>query len=417
MFDAAAKIAAPLPVTIDDIRAAQAVIEGRVKRTPCEKSRTLSNITGVDLWLKMENLQFTASFKERGALNRLHHLSEEERTRGVIAMSAGNHAQGVAYHAKLLGIPATIVMPETTPLVKVEGTRAHGAAVVLAGSMLEQSANFARARAQEKSLTFIHPYDDPLIIAGQGTVAVELLEQAPDVDCIVVPVGGGGLIAGMAVAVRALRPQVRLIGVQTELYPAMTAKLRNEPLSGGGESLAEGIAVKNPGRLPFEIIDSLVDDMVLVSEIHVEHAVGLMLTIEKSVAEGAGAAGLAAILAYPERFRGRKVGLPITGGNIDTRLLAGVLERELAREGRLARLSVHLKDQPGQLSDVTRIIAENRVNVVEITHQRVFTTLPARSAVATFEVETRDRHHLDRLVNELKAAGYAVVDERRADET
>jgi threonine dehydratase len=282
--------------------------------------------------------------------------------------------------------------------------------------MLEQSANFARARAQEKSLTFIHPYDDPLIIAGQGTVAVELLEQAPDVDCIVVPVGGGGLIAGMAVAVRALRPQVRLIGVQTELYPAMTAKLRNEPLSGGGESLAEGIAVKNPGRMPFEIIDSLVDDMVLVSEIHVEHAVGLMLTIEKSVAEGAGAAGLAAILAYPERFRGRKVGLPITGGNIDTRLLAGVLERELAREGRLARLSVHLKDQPGQLSDVTRIIAENRVNVVEITHQRVFTTLPARSAVATFEVETRDRHHLDRLVNELKAAGYAV-DERRADET
>lgn len=402
--------------TIDDIRAAEALIKDRVKCTPCERSVTLSNITGVDLWLKLENLQFTASFKERGALNRLHHLSDEERRHGVIAMSAGNHAQGVAYHAKLLGVPATIVMPETTPLVKVEGTRAHGAAIILAGPTLEQCAGHARKIAAERALTFIHPFDDPLIIAGQGTVAVEMFAQAPEIDCLVVPVGGGGLISGMAIAAQSLRPDVEIIGVQAELYPAMTAVLRNEVAESGGETLAEGIAVKSPGKLTLEIVRQHVSDMLLVSELHLERAVSLLLTIEKTVAEGAGAAGLAAVLAYPERFRGRRVGLPITGGNIDTRLLAEVLTRELAREGRLARLKLHLKDRPGQLADVTRILADNKANVVEVSHQRVFSSLPAKSAVALIELETRDRHHLDRVINELRTAGYEV-EERQADGT
>ncbi len=403
-----------LPVGIEDIRAAAKLIEGHVKRTPCERSTTLSNITGADLWLKFENLQFTASFKERGALNRLHHLSPDEREKGVIAMSAGNHAQGVAYHAKLLGIPATIVMPDTTPMVKVEGTRAHGAAIVLAGSALEQSAAHARKLAGDRGLTFIHPYDDPMIIAGQGTTALEMHEQVPDMDCIVIPVGGGGLISGMACALKALRPSIQIIGVQAELYPAMTSRVRGGSDLGGGDSLAEGIAVKNPGTLTTSFVEALVDDMVLVSEVDLESAVSLLLTIEKTVCEGAGAAGLAAVLAFPERFRNKTVGLPLTGGNIDTRLIAEVLTRELAREGRLARLRLRLKDRPGQLADVTRILAENKANVVEVTHQRIFTNLPARGAYAMFEVETRDRHHLDRLINELRAAAYDV-EELEAD--
>jgi len=292
-----------IAVTIDDVRSAERVIAGRVKRTPCEKSETLSNITGIDLWLKFENQQFTASFKERGALNRLHHLSAAERERGVIAMSAGNHAQGVAYHAKLLGIHATIVMPEGTPLVKVEGTRAHGAAIVLAGATLEQTAGYARTIADEQNLTAIHPFDDPHIIAGQGTTALEMLDQVPDLDCLIVPVGGGGLISGMAVAAKHVAPAIEVIGVQAELYPAMATRGRGDEL-GGGDTLAEGIAVKHPGLLTSRIVDALVDGMVTVSEFHIERAVSLLLTIEKTVCEGAGAAGLAAVLAYPERFRG-----------------------------------------------------------------------------------------------------------------
>jgi len=397
-----------LPFCLDDVVAAQQVISGAVKHTACDHSLTLSQITGANIFLKFENHQFTASYKERGALNRLSHLTDKQRLAGVIAMSAGNHAQAVAYHAKKLGIPAIIVMPEGTPMVKVEGTRSHGAEVVLSGATLEDAAGFAHARAAEQGLTFLHPFDDPMVMAGQGTVALEMLSQQPQLDCIVVPVGGGGLIAGIATAAKALRPDIEIIGVQAELYPAVAARLNGSTASSGGDTLAEGIAVKEPGEVGHSIIEALVDDVVLAGEIHLERAVSLFLTIEKTVVEGAGAAGLAAVLADPGRFAGKNVGLVITGGNIDTRLLAEVIARELAREGRLARLRVEVKDRPGQLADITRIIADNAANVVEVSHQRVFTRLPAKGAYAMFEIETRDRQHLLMIIEQIKSAGYAV---------
>ncbi len=398
-----------LPLSITDILRANRAIHGAVLNTECVHSRTLSAITGAQIWLKYENRQFTASFKERGALNRLLHLDGEQKRRGVIAMSAGNHAQGVAYHAHRLGIPATIVMPLATPSVKVEGTRAHGAEVVLEGDTLEQAAAHAHALAEKHGLSFIHPFDDPLVIAGQGTLALEILETNPDLDSLIIPVGGGGLISGIAIAARAMHPQIRVLGVQSDHYPTLVRTARGKPASPvGGDTLAEGIAVKQPGELTRAIIDELVDDILLVDEAGMERAVSLLLNIEKTVVEGAGAAGLAAILADPERFRDQTIGLVLTGGNIGTRLLAYVLNRELAREGRLARLRVELQDQPGQLAALTRVIAETRANIIEITHQRVFTRLPARRASVLIEVETRGADHLHDLMSALEQAGFAL---------
>jgi threonine dehydratase len=401
-------LASPLPVTLEAIEAARERLRGAVVDTDCDFSRTLSSILGCKLWLKFENLQFTASFKERGALNRLSALSEEERRRGVIAMSAGNHAQGVAYHARQLAIPATIVMPVSTPTVKVMNTRSHGAEVLLHGETVEEAAAFARNVGRERGRTFIHPYDDPLVIAGQGTIALEMLGAAPEIDTLVVPIGGGGLISGIAIAAKALRPDLQVVGVQAALYPSMFNAIKGERRPMRGDTLAEGIAVKAPGEITTPIVRRLVDDILLVSEVEIEHAVSQLITIEKTVVEGAGAAGLAAVCAYPERFKGRTVGLVLTGGNIDTTLLAGVLTRELAREGRLSRLAIHLADRPGQLAKVANLLSEAGANIVEVSHQRVFTALPAKGALLEVVIETRDRAHLEETIGRLRAAGLEV---------
>jgi threonine dehydratase len=395
-------------VTLDDIEAARRVTTGNIVATDCNWSRTLSEILGCKVWLKFENQQFTASFKERGAVNRLSALSDAERTRGVIAMSAGNHAQGVAYHARRLGIPATIVMPVNTPTVKVVNTRRHGAEVVLTGETVEEAAAFAIGHGRDRGLTFIHPYDDPLVIAGQGTVALEMLGTAPEIDTLVVPIGGGGLISGIAVGAKALQPGIRIIGVQAALYPSMYNAIKGARLPMRGDTLAEGIAVKAPGRTTEPIVRRLVDDILLVSEPEIEHAVSLLINIEKTVVEGAGAAGLAAILQDPASFRGRTVGLVLCGGNIDTRLLAGVLTRELAREGRLSQLAIDLADRPGQLGKVADLLGEAGANIVEVYHQRVFSDLPAKGALLEVVIETRDRPHLQETVDRLKAAGFEV---------
>ena len=401
--------ASALPVTAADVAQAAAVVAGAVVKTDCAQSRTLSEMFAADIWLKFENLQFTASFKERGALNKLASLSETERAAGVIAMSAGNHAQGVAYHAKRLGIPATIVMPSWTPSVKIENTRSHGATVILEGTSLEESFAFAQRLGAERGLTFIHPYDDPKVIGGQGTVALEMLAQVPDLDTLVVPIGGGGLIAGMAVAARAINPKIRIIGVEAQLYPSMLNAIKGSTLPSGGDTLAEGIAVTATGKIARAIVSELVDDIVLVSEADLERAVTLLITIEKTVVEGAGAAGLAALIADPRRFKGHKVGLVLCGGNIDTRLLASVLTRELARDGRLSRLAIDIPDRPGQLAKVSGVIGLAGANVVEVYHQRVFTDLPAKGTELHLVIETRDRHHLEECVGALRHAGYAVL--------
>ena len=397
-----------MPVELDDIEAARRRLMGAVVETDCDWSRTLSEILGCKVWLKFENLQFTASFKERGALNRLSALSAEERTKGVIAMSAGNHAQGVAYHASRLSIPATIVMPMSTPTVKVVNTRRHGAEVILRGETVEEAAAFAHEHGRERGLTFVHPYDDVLVIAGQGTVALEMLGAAPEIDTLVVPIGGGGLISGMAIAAKTLKPDLQVIGVEAMLYPSMYNAIKGESLPMRGDTLAEGIAVKAPGKVTEPIVRRLVDDIVLVSEPQIENAVSMLITIEKTVVEGAGAAGLAALCAGRERFKGRNVGLVLCGGNIDTRLLASVLTRELAREGRLTQLSIDLVDRPGTLGKVANILGEAGANIVEVTHQRIFSDLPAKAALLEVVIETRDRDHLDETVAKLKAAGLEV---------
>ncbi|KRB82554.1 threonine dehydratase [Sphingomonas sp. Root710] len=398
-----------VPVTIDDIRAAHARISPSIVRTPVLKSRTLSEITGANIWLKFENLQFTAAYKERGALNKLLLLTDEQRARGVIAASAGNHAQGLAYHGKRLGIPVTIVMPKMTPTVKVQQTEGHGARVILSGESFDDAYEAARALEAKEGLTFVHPFDDPDVIAGQGTVTLEMLEDAPEIDTLVVPIGGGGLISGAAVAARAAGKPMQVFGVQAELYPSMYAKMKGLMLPCDGDTLAEGIAVKQPGVLTAEIVRALVDDIVLVAERDLETAVSMLLQIEKTVAEGAGAAGLAALLAHPQKFRGRNVGVILCGGNIDTRLLANVLLRDLARLGRLARLRVRLQDRPGALFHVARVFDEQQVNIVEVYHQRVFTTLPAKGLIAEIECETRGAEHLERLLKALRAEGYDVT--------
>ncbi|MFL6829247.1 MAG: threonine ammonia-lyase, partial [Sphingomicrobium sp.] len=366
------------PPTVDDIRAAAERIKGSVIRTPMLVSRTLSEIIGAEVWLKFENLQFTAAYKERGALNKLLQLDSEERAHGVIAASAGNHAQAVAYHAKRLGIPATIVMPATTPTVKVTQTEGHGAHVVLHGDMFDDA--FARARelALEKGYCFIHPFDDPQIIAGAGTVGLELLEDAPGLDTIVVPIGGGGLMSGVSIAARAIKPEIELIGVEAELYPSMKCAIHDCHMPLGGDTLAEGIAVKQPGELTSRILKDLANDVVLVSERNLERAVSMLVGIEKTVVEGAGAAGLAAMIADRQRYQGKTVATILCGGNIDTHLLANVLVRDLVRQGRIARLHVAAQDQPGALAAITAKVYEAGVNVIEINHSRIFTRLPAK---------------------------------------
>ncbi len=397
-----------LPVSLADIRAAASRIAGAVVHTPCLRSETLSRIAKADVWVKFENLQFTASFKERGALNTLLQLTPEERRRGVIAMSAGNHAQGVAYHAGRLGIPATIVMPSFTPNNKVKHTRDHGARVVLKGDTLSESAAEAHRLAEAEKLVFVHPYDDPRIIAGQGTIALEMLEDVPQLDTLVVPVGGGGMIAGCAVAARGLRPDVKVIGVESAGYSAMRQLLAGEEVTVGGDTIAEGIAVRDIGKAPLAIARALVDRVLAVDEVAIERAIALFLEVEKTVAEGAGAAGLAALLAYPEHFAGRKVGLVLCGGNIDTRLLASVLLRGLVRDGRIVRLRLMIGDLPGQLARVAGLIGGAGGNIVEVQHQRLFGSVVAKATELDVTVETRDRGHARELVQVLEAEGFKV---------
>jgi threonine dehydratase len=399
---------AHLPVTLRDIEAAAGVLSGFVKQTNFDRSRTLSDIVGASIWLKFENLQFTATFKERGALNRLSALSADERRRGVIAASAGNHAQGVAYHAACLSIPAIIFVPVGTPTVKIENTRRHGANVIEGGATLEEAAILAADQGRERRLTFIHPYDDPMIIAGQGTIALEMLAAVPDLDVLLVPIGGGGLISGIAVAAKTLKPGIEVIGVQAALYPSMYNLIKGQQLPMRGDTLAEGIAVKAPGRITSEIVRALVDDIVLVTEQQIEQALSLLITIEKTVTEGAGAAGLAAVLAHEERFRGRALGLVLSGGNIDTRLLSGVLTRQLAREGRLSQLRFDIVDRPGQLATVVAILSKSGANIVEVSHQRIFTDLPAKAVLLEVVIETRDRSHLEATIASLRAANVDV---------
>jgi threonine dehydratase len=397
-----------LPVTLADIEAAAARIHGSVVRTPTLLSRTLSEATGATIWVKFENLQFTAAYKERGALNKLLLMDEATRARGIIAASAGNHAQAVAYHGARLSAPVTIVMPVSTPSIKVAQTEGHGATVILHGDMYDEAYAEALRLAEAEGLTFVHPFDDPEIMAGQGTVALELLADAPEIEILVVPIGGGGLISGVATAAKALRPDIEVVGVQAELYPSMYCRISGDELPSAGDTIAEGIAVKKPGRLTPLVIERVVDEILLVPERFIETAVSLYLQIEKTVAEGAGAAGLAALLAHPERFRGRKVGLILSGGNIDTRLLATVLLRDLVRSGRMARLRIQLQDRPGALLAVMKLFDRHETNIIEIYHQRVFTTLPAKDAFIDVECEARDSEHLEALVRALEEAGFNV---------
>ena len=397
-----------LPVTLEDVEFAAARIGDAVVHTPCLRSETLSRIAKADVWVKFENLQFTASFKERGALNTLLQLTPEERKRGVIAMSAGNHAQGVAYHAGRLGIPATIVMPSFTPNTKVEHTRGHGARVVLHGDTLAEAATEAHRLADADKLTFVHPYDDPRIIAGQGTIALEMLQDVPELDTLVIPVGGGGMIAGCAVAARGLKPDIRVIGVETTSYQAMHQLLAGEPVTAGGDTIAEGIAVRDIGKTPLAIAKALLDQVLTVDEVAIERAIALFLEVEKTVAEGAGAAGLAALLAHPQHFIGRKVGLVLSGGNIDTRLLASVLLRGLVRDGRIVRLRLMIGDLPGQLARVSGLIGKAGGNIVEVQHQRLFGAVVAKRTELDVTVETRGRDHARELVEALSAEGFKV---------
>lgn len=395
-----------MSVTLAEIQAAAEAIKGQVERTPLRYSRTLSEITGAQVWIKFENLQFTAAFKERGALNRLLNLSNAERAAGVIAMSAGNHAQGVAYHAQRLGIPATIVMPKGTPFVKIEHTRNFGAEVIIHGDTLDGANAHARELEREKGLTFIHPFDDPHVIAGQGTIGLEIMEDLDDFDVMPVPVGGGGLIAGIAAAVKARKPHVSIIGVEPTMYPSLSAALRGEEAQVGGATIAEGIAVKKVGELTEKMCRELVDDVVLVDESQLERAITLFCNVEKTVAEGAGAAGLAALLAEPERFRGRKVVLVLCGGNIDTRLLASVLTRSLVREKRLASIRIVGSDQPGLLAHVSQVIGEAGANIIEVAHNRIALDVPAKGAEFDIMIETRDSLHTQDVIDALTAAGF-----------
>jgi len=393
------------PVTIDDVRAAAERLRGHIVNTPCLHSRTLSQITGAEVYLKFENLQFTSSFKERGALNRLSQLDDAHRRRGVIAVSAGNHAQGVAYHAQRLGIPAVIVMPRFTPMVKVERTRGFGAEILLIGDTFDDAREESLKIAAAQGLTLVHPYDDAQVIAGQGTIGLEMLAAQPKLDCLCVAIGGGGLISGIAVAARAIRPEIEIIGVQTEHFPGMFALFKGIEMPSANASLAEGIAVKSPGELTRTIVKRQVNDIVLVSEGDIEHAMVLLLEIEKTVVEGAGGAGLAAVIRHKTRLAGKRVGLVLCGGNIDPMVLADIIERGMVRAGRLARIRVATRDVPGELARAATIISTTGANIEEVEHQRAFTTLPAQNAQLEMVVQTRGPEHIEEILRALREGG------------
>lgn len=395
-------------LTADDVRAAAKRIAGKVVRTPTMHSTTLSAITGAEIWLKFENLQFTAAYKERGALNALLLLSEERKKRGVIAASAGNHSQGLSYHGTRLGVPVTIVMPRTTPMVKVMQTESVGGKVVLEGESFDEAYAHACKLETELGLTFIHPFDDPAVAAGQGTVALEMLEDVPQLDTLVLPIGGGGLASGMGTIARDINPDIALIGVEAQLYPSMYNLLKGTSLPIGGDTLAEGIAVFAPGHFTSKVLRGMLDDFLLVSESRIEASLALLLQIEKTLVEGAGATGLGAVIDNRELFAGKNVGIVLSGGNIDTRLLANVLLRDLARSGRLARLKIGLQDRAGALFKVSKVFHEHNVNIIEVWHQRIFTHLPAKGLVTEIECEARDREQLEVLIAALRREGYEV---------
>jgi threonine dehydratase len=398
-----------MSVTVADVEAARQTIAGEVMRTPMLPAPKLSALTGAEVYVKYENLQVTNSFKDRGAFNKLASLSPTARARGVIAMSAGNHAQAVAYHAARLAIPATIVMPLTTPFVKIEATQAHGAEVVLEGESVAEAQIRAETIARERGLTLVHPYDDALVIAGQGTIALEMLEDAPGLDALVIPIGGGGLIAGNAIAARARKPAIEIVGAEAALYPSFWNALHGENRPLGGATLAEGIAVKNVGVLALPIVRELVSEIVLVDEAHLEQAVNAYLTLQKTMAEGAGAAGLAAMLAKPEKFRGRRVGLILCGGNIDARILASIMVRELEREDRIVSFRLTIPDQPGVLGQIATRLGQLGANILGVEHRRLFLDVPAKGAKLDVTVETRDRAHGTRIFTALEGDGFQPV--------
>jgi threonine dehydratase len=397
-----------MTLPFDAILAAQERLKGHIERTPCRYSRTLSQITGAEVWIKFENLQFTAAYKERGALNKLLQLGENVRKRGVIAASAGNHAQGLAYHAARLGIPVTIVMPKSTPFVKVQQTRDHGAEVVLEGDGYDDAQTAAHKLGGERELTFVHPFDDLDVMAGQGTVALEMLEDVPDLEVLPIPIGGGGLIAGMATAAKHVKKDVQIVGLEPAMFPSFTAKMRGvrTAANNGASTIAEGIAVKEVGELTYAIARPLIDEVLLVEEPYFERGIALYCNVEKTVTEGAGAAALAGLLAYPEKFRGKKCGLVITGGNIDTRLLASVLTRELVRESRIVSLRIIGDDRPGLLANVSATIGQMGANIIEVAHNRLALDVPAKGAEFDVMIETRDAQHTREVMDALRERGY-----------
>ncbi len=393
---------------ISDIRAAALRLRGEVIETPCLPSRTLSALTGCEVFLKFENLQFTASFKERGALNKMAQLTAAERAKGVLAVSAGNHAQGVAYHAQRMRLPATIVMPRFAPAVKVERTRGFGATVVLEGDTFDDARAHGLALAQERGLTLVHPFDDLDVIAGQGTIGMEMLAQQPDIDTLVVAIGGGGLISGVATAARALRPSIQIFGVQTERFPAVWNAVHGEQRESAQATIADGIAVKLPGALTLPMIKANVDDVLLVSEDDIEQAILMLLEIEKTVVEGAGAVGLAALMKHAERFEGRKVGLILCGGNIEPLMLAEIIERGMVKSGRLARLRFDVRDVPGALANVATLLGKLGANIDEVQHQRAFTSLSVERAQIEVVVQTRGVAHIEQILSAMRVEGYAA---------
>ena len=395
-----------MTLSLDDLHAAALRLRGHVLETPCLPSRTLSAIAGCEVYLKFENLQFTASFKERGALNKIARLSAEERARGVLAVSAGNHAQGVAYHAQRLGIPTTIVMPRFAPSVKVDNTRRFGAAVVLEGNTFDDARAFGLRLAHERGLTVVHPYDDFAVMAGQGTIGLEMLQQQPDIDILVVPVGGGGLISGVATAARGLRPDVEVVGVQTERFPAVWSAFHGQPRECAQATIADGIGVRTPGALTLPLIRERVHDMLLVGEDDIEQAILMLLEIEKTVVEGAGAVGLAALVRHRHRFTGRKVGVVLSGGNIEPLVLAEIIERGMVKSGRLARLRLDVRDVPGALAEVATLLGRLGANIDEIQHQRAFTSLSVERAQIDVVVHTRGANHIEEILAALRAEGY-----------
>jgi threonine dehydratase len=395
-----------MSVSLQDIRSAATALSGAVIPTPCLLSRTLSSIAGARVWLKFENHQFTASFKERGALNKLLHLDAAARKAGVIAVSAGNHAQGVAYHASRLGVPSVIVMPRFTPNVKVEQTRAFGAEVILQGENFDEAKAHAFEVMAARKLTLVHPYDDPKVIAGQGTIGLEMLAAVPDLDVVLVPLGGGGLVSGIAVAAKGLKPGIQVVGVETERFPSMYCAVKGEAPEFGATTIAEGIAVKQPGELTLEIVRRCVDDILLVDEGDIEEAMLLLLEIEKTVVEGAGAVALAGLLRHRDRYAGKNVGLVLSGGNIDPLTLADIIERGMVRTGRLTRLQVQLRDLPGALARVTACLAQANANIEEVHHERAFTRLPVQTAEVDFVLQTRGHEHVRQIIAALEAAGF-----------